>query len=120
MDDAPKYNGEVDVSKRTQYAFTSNSLSKPEAGQSQSISDLRSAEDKTWTRYSSVEDKTKTRQLPTENAAIASEGADVHHLGPKSEPHTTHDSVAAGSSASEQTSHPETEVSRAQVSMERC
>ncbi|XP_077783889.1 LIM domain only protein 7 isoform X12 [Podarcis muralis] len=114
MDDAPKYNGEVDVSKRTQYAFTSNSLSKPEAGQSQSISDLRSAEDKTWTRYSSVEDKTKTRQLPTENAAIASEGADVHHLGPKSEHHTTHDSVAAGSSASEQTSHPETEVSRAQ------
>uniref|UniRef100_A0A670IIZ7 LIM domain 7 n=1 Tax=Podarcis muralis TaxID=64176 RepID=A0A670IIZ7_PODMU len=114
MDDAPKYNGEVDVSKRTQYAFTSNSLSKPEAGQSQSISDLRSAEDKTWTRYSSVEDKTKTRQSPTENAAIASEGADVHHLGPKSEHYTTHDSAAAGSSASEQTSHPETEVSRAQ------
>ncbi|XP_033003839.1 LIM domain only protein 7 isoform X5 [Lacerta agilis] len=103
MDDTPKYNGEVDVSKRTQYAFTSNSLSKPEAGQSQSISDLRSAEDKTW-----------TRQSPTENASIASEGADVNHLGPKSEHHTAHDSVAAGSSAAEQTSHPETEVSRAQ------
>ncbi|XP_034971599.2 LIM domain only protein 7 isoform X4 [Zootoca vivipara] len=114
MDDAPKYNGEVDVSKRTQYAFTSNSLSKPEAGQSQSISDLRTAEDKTWTRYSSAEDKTKARQSPTENATIASEGADVNHLGPKSEHHTAHDSIAAGSSAAEQTSHPETEVSRAQ------
>nr|XP_034971597.1 LIM domain only protein 7 isoform X2 [Zootoca vivipara] len=114
MDDAPKYNGEVDVSKTTQYAFTSNSLSKPEAGQSQSISDLRTAEDKTWTRYSSAEDKTKARQSPTENATIASEGADVNHLGPKSEHHTAHDSIAAGSSAAEQTSHPETEVSRAQ------
>ncbi|XP_061485998.1 LIM domain only protein 7 isoform X3 [Rhineura floridana] len=116
MDDTQKYNGDGDVSKRAQRTFNSSSLSKPEAGQSQSISDLRSTEDsKTWTRYSSAEEsKTRTRQLPAENTTATSEGADIDHCGAKSEHHTSHDSVTAVPSAAKQRSLPGTEVLRVQ------
>ncbi|XP_062982084.1 LIM domain only protein 7 isoform X7 [Elgaria multicarinata webbii] len=103
MDDAPKYNGEIHVSKRTQHMFTSNSFSKPEAAQSQSISDLRSAEDMNWTKHS-----------PAENTSATSKVGDINHLGSKPEHHVGHDSISAVYSATEERSLPETEISRVQ------
>uniref|UniRef100_A0A8D2L894 LIM domain 7 n=1 Tax=Varanus komodoensis TaxID=61221 RepID=A0A8D2L894_VARKO len=82
MDDAPKYNGEIDVSKRTQLTFISNSFSKPEGGQSQSTSDLHS-----------VDDKDGMKHHAAENSSPASKAVDVNHLASKSEHHGSYDSV---------------------------
>nr|XP_056717844.1 LIM domain only protein 7 [Euleptes europaea] len=97
MDDAPKYNGEVDASKRAQRTFTGNSFSKAEAGQSPSLNDLRSTE----------EDKSRTRDLLAENTSAAFQPVDIDHLGPKSE----QDIVTAVSSGVEERSLQELEAS---------
>ncbi|KAH0624473.1 hypothetical protein JD844_031948, partial [Phrynosoma platyrhinos] len=102
MDDAQKYNGDIEVSKRAQTMFPSHSFFKPEVGQSQSIIDQRSTEDnKMSTRYS-------------DNTSATSQAADTDRPGSKSEHHTTHDSATAVSSATEERSLPGTEVSRFQ------
>ncbi|XP_042316714.1 LOW QUALITY PROTEIN: LIM domain only protein 7 [Sceloporus undulatus] len=101
MDDAQKYNGDIEVSKRAQTMFTTHSFSKPEVGQSQSTTDLRSTDDKMSTRYS-------------ENTSLTSQAADTNHPSSKSEHHITHDSVTGVSSKAEEGSLPGTEVSRFQ------
>lgn len=105
MDDATKYNGDVDASKRAQRTFTSNSFSKAEAGQSPSLNDLRSVE----------EDKPRTRDSLVENTSPAYQATDIDLLGPKSE----QDAITAVSSAVEERSLQEPDVSRVQVSTDR-
>ncbi|XP_053162340.1 LIM domain only protein 7 isoform X3 [Hemicordylus capensis] len=102
MDDAPKYNGEIDVSKGAQRTFTSSSFSKPEVGYSISSSDLsRSVED----------DQTSTQDSPADNSSASVQVTDADRFGPKSE---HHDSVTAASSLAKERDLPETEVSRVQ------
>ncbi|XP_066478567.1 LIM domain only protein 7 isoform X1 [Tiliqua scincoides] len=107
MDDAQKYNGEIDVSKRTQRIFTSNSVSKPEIGESPG--DPKGTED----------DKTRAQDSSVENSSSAIQAADADHLVPKVEHHPDHDSVTAVSSATEEQTVPETETLREQVSQDQ-
>lgn len=102
MDDAQKYNGNVDVSKRTQRIFTSNSLSKPEIGESPG--ELKSI----------VDDKTRAQDSSVENLTSAMQAADIDHLGPKSELQPVRDSVTPKSSATEERTFPEMETLREQ------
>nr|XP_008105085.1 PREDICTED: LIM domain only protein 7 isoform X2 [Anolis carolinensis] len=98
MDDAQKYNGDIDLSKKSQPTFTSHSFAKPEFGQSQPASDL------------STEDKIKT--IYSENTSATSHVVDTDHPGSKSEHQTTLDSAITASSVVEERSLPGTEVSR--------
>ncbi|XP_020639165.3 LIM domain only protein 7 isoform X12 [Pogona vitticeps] len=104
MDDASKYNGDTDRSRKAQSTYTSNSFSKPEARQSHSTSDLRNVEDNMiGARYS-----------PSRNISATPEAVDEDHVGSKSEHSTVHDSVTAASSEAEERSFPGAEVSRVQ------
>nr|XP_020639165.1 LIM domain only protein 7 isoform X5 [Pogona vitticeps] len=104
MDDASKYNGDTDRSRKAQSTYTSNSFSKPEAIQSHSTSDLRNVEDNMiGARYS-----------PSRNISATPEAVDEDHVGSKSEHSTVHDSVTAASSEAEERSFPGAEVSRVQ------
>lgn len=107
MDDAQKYNGNIDVSKRTQRIFTSNSLSKPEIGESPG--ELKSI----------VDDKTRGQDSSVENLTSAMQAADIDNLGPKSELQPVRDSVTPKSSATEERTFPEMETLREQVSKVR-
>ncbi|XP_067322998.1 LIM domain only protein 7 isoform X8 [Anolis sagrei] len=100
MDDAQKYNGDIELSKKAQPTFTSHSFTKPEFGQSQSASDLRSTEDN------------KITTIYSDNTFATSQVVDADHPGSKSEHQTTLDSVITASSATEERSLPGTEVSR--------
>nr|XP_060625422.1 LIM domain only protein 7 isoform X7 [Anolis sagrei ordinatus] len=100
MDDAQKYNGDIELSKKAQPTFTSHSFMKPEFGQSQSASDLRSTEDN------------KITTIYSDNTFATSQVVDADHPGSKSEHQTTLDSVITASSATEERSLPGTEVSR--------
>ncbi|XP_048348270.1 LIM domain only protein 7 isoform X3 [Sphaerodactylus townsendi] len=98
MDDAPKYNGETDVSKKAQYTFASNSFSKVQAGQNSSPNGLRNTEED------------QTRDSLTEKISAASLTADIDHLVPKSQ----QDVVTPVSSGVEERSLQEPESSRVQ------
>lgn len=108
MDDAQKYNGEIDVSKRTQRTFTSNSFSKPEIVESPSG------------RKCTEDDKTRAQDSSLVQSSSAVQAADIDHLGPKAEHCPDHDSVTAISSTVEKRAVPEPETLKVQVSKVSC
>ncbi|XP_019380261.1 PREDICTED: LIM domain only protein 7 isoform X10 [Gavialis gangeticus] len=112
MDDAQKYNGEVDRAKRAPALFTSNSFSQPETRQPLSTtawkSGVEDAEDE-----EEEEEGIKRTHLPISVASTASQDQDAGSHGLKSEYYTSPDSLTVAPSA-ERRSLPEPEVSRSQ------
>ncbi|XP_059576650.1 LIM domain only protein 7 isoform X11 [Alligator mississippiensis] len=115
MDDAQKYNGEVDRAKRAPALFTSNSFSQPETRQPLSTTALKSgnedAEDEEEEEEEEKEEDIKRTYSPISVASAVSQDQDAGSHGLKSEYYTSPDSVTVAPSA-ERRSLPEPEVSR--------
>lgn len=120
MDDAQKYNGEVDRAKRAPALFTSNSFSQPETRQPLSTTALKSgnedAEDEEEEEEEEKEEDIKRTYSPISVASAVSQDQDAGSHGLKSEYYTSPDSVTVAPSA-ERRSLPEPEVSRSRVSL---
>uniref|UniRef100_A0A8D0H774 LIM domain 7 n=1 Tax=Sphenodon punctatus TaxID=8508 RepID=A0A8D0H774_SPHPU len=105
MDDAQRYNGEIDVGKRAQASFTSNSFSKQESGQSFPTNALKSGEEE-------EREKARNTVSPTPIVSDISQTQDTRYPGLKSENPTPYDPTIVASSA--ERSPPDPEVSRLQ------
>ncbi|XP_019385326.1 PREDICTED: LIM domain only protein 7 isoform X3 [Crocodylus porosus] len=110
MDDAQKYNGEVDRAKTAPALFTSNSFSQPETRQPLSTTAWKSGVEDA---EEEEEEGIKRTHVPISVASAASQDQDAGSHGLKSQYYTSPDSLTVAPSA-ERRSLPEPEVSRSQ------